>query len=59
MTSREALASIREFAGLYFVGGDVVEISPQYDTGELTSLLGAAVIFEIMSLMALTKKLEK
>lgn len=51
MTSREALESLRRLHGLRIVGGDVVEISPPYDQGDLTSLLGAAIAFEILSMM--------
>lgn len=53
LTSREALSMVRRFEGLRFVGADVVEISPPYDHAELTSLLGAALVFEFLSLMAL------
>jgi agmatinase len=55
MTSFEALQSIRRLKGLHFVGANVVEISPPYDHADMTSLLGAAVVFEFLSLMALTK----
>jgi agmatinase len=52
MTSRDALNSVRKLKGLDFVGADVVEIAPPYDHAELTSLLGAALVFEFLSLMA-------
>lgn len=52
MTSFEAIQSVRRLKGLHFVGADVVEISPPYDHAELTSLLGAALVFEFLSLMA-------
>lgn len=55
MTSFEALQSVRRLKGLNFVGADVVEISPPYDHAELTSLLGAALVFEFLSLMAYKK----
>lgn len=55
LTSREALESVRRLRGLRFVAADVVEISPPYDHAELTSLLGAALVFEFLSLMALRK----
>ena len=55
LTSFEALQSVRRLAGLHFVGADVVEISPPYDHADLTSLLGAALVFEFLSLMALNK----
>jgi agmatinase len=52
LTSREALSSLRALKGLQIVGANVVEISPPYDHAELTALLGAAIMFEILSLMA-------
>lgn len=52
MTSFEALQSVRALDGLEIVGADVVEISPPYDHASLTSLLGAALVFEFLSLMA-------
>jgi agmatinase len=52
LTSREALHSVRRLEGLRFVGADVVEISPPFDHAELTSLMGAALVFEFLSLMA-------
>jgi agmatinase len=52
MTSHEALHSVRRLKGLNFVGANVVEIAPPYDHADLTSLLGAALVFEFLSLMA-------
>ncbi len=53
MTSREALDCVRRLKGLFICSADIVEISPPYDHAELTSLLGAALVFEFLSLMAL------
>ena len=53
MSSREALTCVRNLKGLNFVGANVVEISPPYDHADITSLLGAALVFEFLSLMAL------
>lgn len=53
LTTFEALQSVRKLAGLHFVGADVVEISPPYDHADITSLFGAALVFEFLSLMAL------
>ncbi len=53
LTSREALACVRRLKGLHIVGADVVEISPPFDQSDLTSLLGAALVFEFLSLMAI------
>lgn len=52
-TSLEALQCVRALKELHFVGADIVEISPPYDHADLTSLLGAALLFEFLSLMAL------
>lgn len=52
MTSYEALSALRSLAGINLVGADVVEISPPYDVADLTSLLGAAIVFEFLALMA-------
>jgi agmatinase len=55
MTSFEALQCVRKLKGLHFVGANVVEIAPPYDHADLTSLLGAALVFEFLSLMAVVK----
>ncbi len=51
-TSRELLALLRGMPGEQLVAADVVEVSPAYDHAEITSLAGATVAYEIMSLMA-------
>jgi agmatinase len=54
LTSYEALALVRALAGLTLVGADVVEVSPPYDgPGQITALLAANLLFEIVSLLAL------
>lgn len=55
MTSLEALQCVRKLQGLSICGADVVEISPPYDHSDLTSLLGAAIVFEVLSLMAASR----
>jgi agmatinase len=52
MTSFEAIQTVRRLQGLHFVGANIVEIAPAYDHADLTSLLGAALLFEMLSLMA-------
>jgi agmatinase len=44
---------IRGVAGLDIVGGDVVEIAPQYDATTNTAQAGAQMLFEILSVVAL------
>ncbi len=51
-TSREALEIVRGLAGLNFIGFDVVEVIPQHDSGEITSLLAANLMYEFLSLAA-------
>ena len=51
LTTREVLEIIRGLKGLNFVGGDVVEVAPQYDSTTNTAHAGAQVLFEILSLM--------
>jgi guanidinobutyrase / D-arginase len=52
LNSRELLALLRGLPGDQIVGADVVEVSPPYDSAEITALAGATVAFEIMALMA-------
>jgi len=51
LTTREALALIRGMKGLDIVGGDMVEVAPQYDPTTNTAHNGAQMLFEILSLM--------
>jgi agmatinase len=56
LTSYEALVLVRALASLNIVGADVVEVSPPYDgPGQITALLAANLLFEIVSLLALQK----
>lgn len=51
LTSRQALDILHGLKGLNFVGGDVVEVAPQYDTSTNTAHAGAQMLFEILSLI--------
>ena len=51
LTTREALAILRGLQGLNIVGGDVVEVAPQYDANTTTAQAGAQMLFEILSLL--------
>ena len=55
-TSREAQEFVRALARINTVGFDVVEVYPQYDPAQITSLLAANVAHEFLSLIALLKK---
>lgn len=50
-STREILEILRGLAGLNLVGGDVVEVAPQYDATTSTAHAAAQVLFEILSLM--------
>ena len=51
LTSRQALDILHGLKGLNFVGGDVVEVAPQYDASTNTAHAGAQMLFEILSLI--------
>lgn len=54
LSSAEALALVGALAGMRFVGFDIVEVSPPYDSpGQITALLAAAVAYEMLALAAL------
>ena len=56
LTSYEAQVLVRALAGLELVGADVVEVSPPYDgPGQVTALLAANLLFELVSLLALAR----
>lgn len=52
LTNREAMALIRGAMGLNIVGGDVVEVAPQYDATTNTAQAGAQMLFEIFAVLA-------
>lgn len=53
LSSLEGLRLLRGLRGLDLIGGDVVEIAPQYDSTTNTVQLGGQVLFTIFSLLAL------
>jgi len=59
LTTREVLAILRGLKGLDIVGGDVVEVAPQYDATANTAHAGAQMLFEILSLMVFSPVLKK
>jgi len=52
LNMREAQGMIRMLKGREIVGADMVEVSPPFDTGGLTALNGATVMFELLCVMA-------
>jgi agmatinase len=55
LTTREALAILRGCAGLDVVGGDVVEVAPQYDATTNTAQAAAQMLFELLAVVALAR----
>ncbi len=55
LTSAQVLELLRMLAGLEIVAFDVVEVSPPYDQSGLTSMLAANVLFELISIVSLTR----
>jgi agmatinase len=53
LTPREVLQLLRGLAGIDIIGGDVVEVAPQYDATSNTAHIGAQVLFELLCLVAL------
>jgi agmatinase len=51
LSSIQILELVRSLGGLNLVGCDVVEVSPPYDTGEITSLLAANLLYELLCVM--------
>jgi guanidinopropionase len=59
LTTREVLAILRGLKGLDLVGGDVVEVAPQYDATANTAHAGAQMLFEILSLIVFSPALRR
>jgi agmatinase len=55
-TSGETISLIKGLKGVNFVGCDIVEVLPAYDPSEITALLAANIVYQIISLIALRKK---
>jgi agmatinase len=50
LSSAQILDLVRNLQGVNLVGCDLVEVSPPYDNGEITSLLAANLLFELLCL---------
>jgi agmatinase len=55
-TSYQMVQLVRGLRGLNTVGFDLVEVSPPYDAGDITSILAANLLFEFLSVLALKKR---
>jgi agmatinase len=58
LTPREVQLLFHGLKGLDVIGGDVVEIAPRYDANTTTVQVGAQMLLEILSLIALTNSRE-
>jgi len=56
LTSAQTAIMLRDIAGINLVGGDVVEVSPPYDTTGATAIMGAHVAVEIICLWAWNRR---
>ena len=54
--SWQAAAMLRDLAGINMVGGDVVEVSPPYDTTGATAIAGAHVAYDLICLYHWTRQ---
>jgi len=57
LTPREVLRMLRGFAAEGLVGMELVEVSPPYDTADITALLGAHSIMEVLGSLVVNGKL--
>ncbi len=55
LTVPQALEVIRGCRGMNVIGGDLVEVSPPYDTSGNTSLLGANLLYEMLCVLPAVK----
>jgi guanidinopropionase len=51
ITALEAIRLLRALRGIDFVGGDLVEVAPPFDVGDLTAFNGASILFEMLCLI--------
>jgi agmatinase len=56
LTPREVLEILRGLAGIDIVGGDVVEVAPQYDPTTNTAQVAAQGLFTLLSLVAMNRR---
>ncbi|MEM7724043.1 MAG: agmatinase [Pseudomonadota bacterium] len=50
LSSGQAAILLRDLAGINLVGGDVVEVAPPFDTGNITGVAAAHVVMELLCL---------
>ncbi|MEP7083788.1 MAG: agmatinase [Betaproteobacteria bacterium] len=59
LTPREVLDILRGLAGLNVIGGDVVEVAPQYDATTNTAQIAAQGLFTLLCLVAIDPKRQR
>ena len=59
LTPRECQEILHGLRGIDIVGGDVVEVAPQYDATSNTAMVGAQMLFEIFSLLVLGRNFSR
>ena len=52
LSTHQAMSILRKLQGINVIGMDVVEVAPQYDVGEITSLAAASIAMEMLYLYA-------
>lgn len=53
LSPREAVQILRGLAGIDIIGGDVVEVAPEYDPTSNTAQVAAQMLFQLLCLVAL------
>jgi agmatinase len=56
LTTGQAAIILRDIAGINMLGGDIVEVSPPFDTTGATAVAGAHVAMELICLWAWTRR---
>lgn len=56
LSSGQAAILLRDIAGVNLMGGDVVEVSPPFDTSGATAVAGAHVAMELIALWCWTRR---
>lgn len=59
LTPREAQQILHGLIGIDVIGGDVVEVAPQYGPTTVTAMVGAQMLFEIFSLVVAGKRFKR
>ncbi len=59
LTTHDALRLLRALDGLDVVAADLVEVSPPFDHGTLTSFHAASILFELLCLLARAREQRK